>query len=297
MTLQEAADALAAADWVIVAAGAGFSADSGLPTYEECRALGIEYDNLARAELLYEDPSLFYGFWAGCAQKYRTVKPHEGYAILDRLLRPFADKGRVYIYTSNVDGHFRSLRGFPICEIHGCCEEWMCSAKVPYAAAELMHDLPPGCSRGDDVALDGARFKRVQESQRKLLQRSGRTACTKPCLTPAPATWVMDIDSLTMRANLVDSWVDELPANMESLAGTDDAFNWSHAPPLCGQCGLPLRPCVLMFADEDAALLRLLQTPARDYQRWEDAMEAEIESAGSGRVVILEIGVGRQASR
>eukprot|EP00662_Eupelagonemidae_sp_cell21_P003625 gene3625-biopygen22883 len=39
--------------------------------------------------------------------------------------------------------------------------------------------------------------------------------------------------------------------------GGDPARDWSAWPPLCC-CGLPLRPCVLMFGDEDAALTRRL---------------------------------------
>merc|ERR1740129_1965474 len=114
-SLVQAAAALSEADWVLVAAGAGFSADSGLPTYEDCREAGIDYDGLCRAELLFEDPELFYGFWAASTQRYRETKPHSGYAALGRLLQRHAAAGRSYIYTSNVDGHFRHLR-VPLCE-------------------------------------------------------------------------------------------------------------------------------------------------------------------------------------
>lgn len=105
--IKEAALALAEADWVLVASGAGFSADSGLDTYEGLRDQGIEYDTLCRAEFLYDNPALFHRFWLSSLLKYRATEPHEGFRILEALLRERADKGRVYMYTSNVDGHLR----------------------------------------------------------------------------------------------------------------------------------------------------------------------------------------------
>ena len=103
----DAAFALAEADWVLVASGAGLSADSGLDTYEGLRDQGVDYDTLCRAELLYDKPALFHSFWLGSLLKYRGTAPHEGFQILENLLRERADMGRVYLYTSNVDGHLR----------------------------------------------------------------------------------------------------------------------------------------------------------------------------------------------
>lgn len=103
----DAAFALAEADWVLVASGAGLSADSGLDTYEGLRDQGVDYDILCRAELLYDKPALFHSFWLGSLLKYRGTAPHEGFQILENLLRERADMGRVYLYTSNVDGHLR----------------------------------------------------------------------------------------------------------------------------------------------------------------------------------------------
>ena len=105
----DAAFALAEADWVLVASGSGLSADSGLDTYEGLRDQGVDYDSLCRAELLYDKPELFQSFWLDSLLKYRATPPHEGFRILERLLRERADLGRVYLYTSNVDGHLRYL--------------------------------------------------------------------------------------------------------------------------------------------------------------------------------------------
>lgn len=275
----DAAFALAEADWVLVASGAGLSADSGLDTYEGLRDQGVDYDILCRAELLYDKPALFHSFWLGSLLKYRGTAPHEGFQILENLLRERADMGRVYLYTSNVDGHLRhwgitscsftsfdslfpwvppapkkntgstkppclfanrgQLQGFPLCEIHGCCEDWMCSSHLAPPPSE-------GLSQ---------RWITVCEEQRKLLDgQDARAACGSPEAFKLPSDASLDM--------------------------------------LVCSCGLPLRPAVLMFGDEDEALLDILRQAWETYQRWEDGMERELKAGG--RLVILEIGVGHR---
>lgn len=235
----DAAFALAEADWVLVASGAGLSADSGLDTYEGLRDQGVDYDILCRAELLYDKPALFHSFWLGSLLKYRGTAPHEGFQILENLLRERADMGRVYLYTSNVDGHLRQLQGFPLCEIHGCCEDWMCSSHLAPPPSE-------GLSQ---------RWITVCEEQRKLLDgRDAHAACGSPEAFKLPSDASLDM--------------------------------------LVCSCGLPLRPAVPMFGDEDEALLDILRQAWETYQRWEDGMERELKAGG--RLAILEIGVGHR---
>ena len=69
------ADVLHRATHILVAAGAGASADSGLPTYAEMPAA---YNDLCRAEIFLERPEYGYGFWAGCVRDYRKAAPHAG---------------------------------------------------------------------------------------------------------------------------------------------------------------------------------------------------------------------------
>ncbi|CAK8999126.1 Uncharacterized protein SCF082_LOCUS5934, partial [Durusdinium trenchii] len=84
----EVAEALKRADVLLLCAGAGFSADSGLPTYEEIanvkiyQDLGLKYDDICRPEWMTHDPEIFYGFWGSCYNDYRDTQPHEGYSIL-----------------------------------------------------------------------------------------------------------------------------------------------------------------------------------------------------------------------
>lgn len=282
--IAEAAEALLSADWVLVAAGAGFSADSGLPTYEACLQSGLDYQSLCRAELLYEDPPRAYGWWTESLVRYRATPSHEGYACLERLLRDRAAVGRVHVYTSNVDGHFRRISpAIPTFEIHGCLEEWMCSSRLAHGAAELSFDAEPGTSPAD-VPLQGDRFERVRSLQRELLEAVGSSGtCESPVVVSAPGGWQ---PGACEDARLVPVSHAE---GTESQARGRQA-DWSSLPPRC-HCGLPLRPCVLMFADEDAALLRRLNAQQEVYQHWEEGMEAELAASG-GRLAILELGCG-----
>ena len=214
-----AAAAIASATHLLIAAGAGFSADSGLPVYADIAAVpeyaarGLTYQELCTTQLLVSDPAAAYGFWRSCAAQYRRATPHEGYAILERwpaaplqptrarararvrqrlidsrprsrprsrspmpspspsTPRPLAlarvaarPDGRCYVYTSNVDGHFRrsAVLGARLHEIHGCTEDWMCAH-------------PPHGMRGCNPA-------------RQRLQPRGSEAAT-PCVSGAPASW------------------------------------------------------------------------------------------------------------
>jgi hypothetical protein len=68
--------AFAFADVLLIAAGAGFSADSGLPVYDSIAddaryaSTGITYSDLCNPLMMIEQPELFYGFWASCCNMY-----------------------------------------------------------------------------------------------------------------------------------------------------------------------------------------------------------------------------------
>ncbi|KAL3904926.1 MAG: hypothetical protein SGPRY_011104 [Prymnesium sp.] len=84
----EAALALFNADFLLVCAGAGFSADSGLATYKDVadvdayRERDLEYSDLCVPKLAFDAPETFFGFWGSCFNSYHSSKPHDGYAII-----------------------------------------------------------------------------------------------------------------------------------------------------------------------------------------------------------------------
>ena len=91
--LAEAARRLAEADYVLVTAGAGLSADSGLPVlaalsaHPALQAAGLSYDQVVSANTLARDPAFFFGFYAAAAASYAAATPHEGYAVLAALVQ------------------------------------------------------------------------------------------------------------------------------------------------------------------------------------------------------------------
>ncbi|KAL0235851.1 hypothetical protein GEMRC1_002433 [Eukaryota sp. GEM-RC1] len=130
--LQEAASIIRKCDYVCILSGAGMSADSALPTYQDIakvpayQRLRLEYDDLCDPSLLRSDPDLFYGFWGSCYNSYKSTSPHLGYDILRKWTRRFFRD--FFVMTSNVDELF-PRSGFPddrLVQCHGSCFLFQC---------------------------------------------------------------------------------------------------------------------------------------------------------------------------
>ena len=233
-----AAEHMSRAGFLLVTAGAGFSADSGLPVYNAIAAvpayerLGLKYHDLCQPALLQRDPGLFYGFWGACYEQYRRTPAHEGYAILakwraQRFGAPsrFAARLRAalqgqgcaawdaltpfYVFTSNVDGHFRRFFApEEVHELHGSALYWQCA---------------------------------------------------RPCVAEVwglPEHYHFAVDGGTMRAR-PDEAVSGGAQEVRAAARYDGAGGARALPgppivrglPVCVACGGPARPNVLMFGD------------------------------------------------
>jgi NAD-dependent SIR2 family protein deacetylase len=135
-TIARAADAIAGAQALLVAAGAGMGVDSGLPdfrgdqgfwkAYPPYAALGLSFSDLANPRWFESDPTLAWGFYGHRLNLYRTTVPHEGFAALERWTRRMPLGG--FVYTSNVDGQFQRAGFDPrrIVECHGAIEVFQC---------------------------------------------------------------------------------------------------------------------------------------------------------------------------
>lgn len=90
---KSAAKAITEADVLLLVTGAGWSADSGLPVYNDIARIpayeerGLTYADVAKPAMLENDPSLFYGFWGQALYDYRNTVPHAGHAIVDSWRR------------------------------------------------------------------------------------------------------------------------------------------------------------------------------------------------------------------
>jgi NAD-dependent SIR2 family protein deacetylase len=134
--LARAAEAIEAADALVITAGAGMGVDSGLPdfrgpegfwrAYPPYRALRLSFMELANPAAFASNPHLAWGFYGHRLSLYRATRPHRGYELLLKWAR---GKSAGYgVFTSNVDGHFAAA-GFDagrVYECHGSIHHLQC---------------------------------------------------------------------------------------------------------------------------------------------------------------------------
>lgn len=270
-----AAQVLNEANYLLILAGAGFSADSGLDTYEN---MAEEYRELCDPTKLIQEEARFQQFWLNFAAKYAVCDPHEGYGILDnwcaggkltnlKKYKAQQNEGSTtfnsdddsrsspwWVYTSNVDGHFRLYPSFQecVCEIHGNANEFRCASRMG--------------------VLDSSGEKR----RGGLWDR-----------------WNDQVEST--RTDKCDSDIAQVAVNDIVAARTDEQRNHRHKNSqrvICSHCGLPSRPNVLMFHDTDINVLGSINHHRDRYQSWEAQMEDSVVENGKN-LVILEFGCGR----
>lgn len=151
--IERAAECLAAADALLISAGAGMGVDSGLPdfrgsegfwkAYPPYERLGLHFQQLANPANFARDPELAWGFYGHRHALYGRTQPHAGFGIL----RAWAERlsGGWFVFTSNVDGHFQKA-GFAearVYECHGSIRHLQCQGPcsgeiVEAAAADLV---------------------------------------------------------------------------------------------------------------------------------------------------------------
>jgi NAD-dependent SIR2 family protein deacetylase len=133
-----AAEAIKAADALLVTAGAGMGVDSGLPdfrgtqgfwrAYPVIAKLGLSFEEMANPAWFREDPDLAWAFYGHRLNLYRKTMPHQGF---NQLLEVASSKPHSYfVFTSNVDGHFQKAGFAPerVVECHGSIRHFQCTA-------------------------------------------------------------------------------------------------------------------------------------------------------------------------
>jgi NAD-dependent SIR2 family protein deacetylase len=132
------AELVAAADGLLITAGAGIGVDSGLPDFRGPQGFWSAYPALGRARISFErianpaafasNPRLAWGFYGHRLNLYRATVPHAGVDILRRLGERMP--AGQFVFTSNVDGQFGKA-GFAasrISECHGSIHHLQCLA-------------------------------------------------------------------------------------------------------------------------------------------------------------------------
>eukprot|EP00594_Rhizosolenia_setigera_P013767 CAMPEP_0178976602 /NCGR_PEP_ID=MMETSP0789-20121207/23938_1 /TAXON_ID=3005 /ORGANISM="Rhizosolenia setigera, Strain CCMP 1694" /LENGTH=817 /DNA_ID=CAMNT_0020665735 /DNA_START=189 /DNA_END=2643 /DNA_ORIENTATION=+ len=272
----KAAQALAGANYLLITAGAGFSADSGLGLYED---MPKEYRDFCNPSKLVENPQQFQTFWLNFSKSYMSTLPHYGYNIIDNwcignghdrakgklknlcwgsILERNMNENEIedenllsspyWVYSSNVDGHFRLFDAFAsgqLCEIHGTSLEFRCACVIGYK--------------------DGMqqRLGNIWDKWNNQVKKQNQQECSST---------IYKINS----------------GNISSiLRKTSDNEIFK-----CSFCDLPLRPNVLMFHDTDVNVLKSIDRKRELYQRWEAKVEEQVEKSGKS-LVIIELGCGK----
>ncbi len=133
-TCRQAAEAILAADALLIGAGAGMGVDSGLPDFRGPEGFwraypafrGRRFEEMSNPVWFDRDPAQAWGFFGDRLNLYRATAPHAGFEILRRWgeSRPLG----CFVFTSNVDGHFQRA-GFPeerLMECHGSIHHLQC---------------------------------------------------------------------------------------------------------------------------------------------------------------------------
>lgn len=133
--LRAAAEAVRAAEALLIGAGAGMGVDSGLPDFRGPEGFwkayppfrGRLFAELSTPHWFQTDPALAWGFFGHRLNLYRAAVPHAGFG----MLRRWADRLPLgaFVFTSNVDGQFQKA-GFPperLVECHGSVHYLQCS--------------------------------------------------------------------------------------------------------------------------------------------------------------------------
>ena len=294
-----AAAALNAATHLLIGAGAGMSADSGLSTYANAASVGgLSYAELCQPTALLEHPAAAYRFWAGSLNAYREAVTHEGYAVLQRLCAS-KPPNQSCVYTSNVDGLFRRFPALAarLHEIHGCVEEWACGSSLGFARDEATDQLR---SRGgvfeahNSHVADRARHANGGGNGAPLWAPACAAFRTSPPRGRCVTEWQARCDERLSSPAAGPMALEAAALVEEEEEASEDGVAWgADAVPRCPMCSSPLRPSVVMFGDTDALLLERQAAAASAYQSWEEQMEVQLAASPTRtRMVVLEIGCG-----
>eukprot|EP00741_Cyanophora_paradoxa_P010295 tig00020516_g9964.t1 len=297
LQLAKAAKAVATSDVLLIAAGAGFSADSGLPTYagiddmEPYKSMGITYDrDLCNPGKLFErDPSLWLGFWANCWNDFSAATPHEGYEICRRWSDDYLRRSPLHAdivagQRPGGAGRGRATAGRQARAskraARSCGEEP--SAPPPDAAPPApVEDGAPGAAMVYTTNVDGFFVRTFPEHM--VYERHGTLATWQCAARPAGGKDLSAAERKRKRASLL-----RLP--WSHRFGVDAATRRLADPPLCSCCARPMRPCVMMFGDK--AWVGAREGAEQAYEAWRElAIEAVLGRRGS-RLCVLELGAG-----
>lgn len=152
----EVRERVAAAARVVVLAGAGMSAESGVPTFRDAHT-GLwerfRAEDLATPEAWQQQPDVVWAWYLWRAGLVRAAQPHAGHRALASLAR----RVPLQLVTQNVDDLHERAGSTVTAHLHGSlfafrCDTCSAPAPVPALLPEPVASLPPPrCPRGDGL--------------------------------------------------------------------------------------------------------------------------------------------------
>ena len=288
------------ADILLLATGAGFSADSGLPVYGDIAKQpvysekGLTYADICSQNTLETNPAAFYGFFGHTANMYREVTPHRGYNIIQQWKELYFSKEQ----SSTVISEFNKEMKKKIesvseeCRMGNILLEHIPGPFFTYTSNVDGHFRTSGFDESEIEEMHGSI---------DFWQCANPSSCTTP-ITEGLWWWLptqhkFQVQEDTMEAPNSESSDDcqyGLHSNMERPTGFqrsieeifgERSFRTNH--PMCISCGGPARPNIVMFNDSN--FIDGVETS--HYLEWENVVSDLVERRGA-KVVILEIGCG-----
>lgn len=135
---------------IVVLAGAGMSAESGVPTFRGADGLWRDFraEDLATPGAFARDPVLVWEWYEWRRGLVAECEPNAAHHAVKELEN--STRGPFLLVTQNVDGLHRVACTESYCEVHGCLWETRC---LGYGAVEERRDyplgeLPPVCTCG-----------------------------------------------------------------------------------------------------------------------------------------------------
>ncbi len=144
LLVHAAADRLLPVRRLLVLAGAGCSADAGIPTFRDDGGWWREYrpEDLATPEAFAQDPELVWTWYRERRSQIRAALPHGGQRSLALLQKHFYD-GQVLVATTNEDDLLERAGIEQVLHLHGSIFDTTCSASCGW---------PGGKDGGDSMA-------------------------------------------------------------------------------------------------------------------------------------------------
>lgn len=137
-------------DRIVILAGAGMSAESGVPTFRGADGLWRNFkpEELASPDAFNRDPKLVWEWYNWRRDTIGKCRPNPAHLAVAQLQRIVGD--RAILVTQNVDGLHRDAGTARYLEVHGCIWDVCCSRcglKGEYR--DIPNDtLPPKCGCG-----------------------------------------------------------------------------------------------------------------------------------------------------